>query len=680
MKSKLNLFLAAIFLVLGVTTANAQYLYNTAYTVTNNENKIVTRWQLAIYVNTAAEVTAGHMQADGRDIRFSKDCAGTQLLNHFIDSGMNSTKTKIWVMVDTLYPLADRTIYMLYGNSTVSSTSTFATFNGPYTGTDGVTPPSTNTVSNCQRSMKFSAKRQILISGFGKRTPNGTTRWVTLFNFSTQVKVAQMQVSGAAGTYSFQDLPNHMWIEPNVDYVLALFNGSGDMYYYGASGQSSQYINYGDMRYCNSCTQNTFPTSTLTNNMYGVPDFEYYTADTNNITNVPTYSKSSSGSGNAELTLGAMPYVCPGTTIAEVPYLSSAGNPKEYDIVWGTTAANAGFTDVSKANFPPSPINVSVPASAPFGSYTGTITPRNVCGPGQSYTITINVGGTISTNQQPKDTTVCPRDPSGFEVEATGPTLSFQWQVLVGSVWTDLSNGGDYANVNTPKLSILKSQNAYDGNKYRCMVNSTCTPSVSSSPGKLIVRVDPEVSTPPADVSVAPGANVYFRIKATGSAKYQWQVAEPNGVFVNINDGPIYDGVKTPSLLVRKVSYVQNNFRFRCMLFNVGVCISPGDTSSEALLTVSPPQSVNNITSQEMVVIYPNPTDGTEMNIKADNLGMKDLTYNMYDKLGRVVRTGTLDNTGATKVDIANLASSVYVVEILDAEQQKISKQKFTKL
>ncbi len=680
MKIKTKMLALAALFVLAATAGQAQFLYNTAYTVRNNENKTVLGWQIAIYVNTATEVSAGRMKADGRDIRFSKDCAGTQLLNHFIDSGMNSSKTKIWVKIDTLLPMADRNIYMLYGNNTVSTASTYATFNGPYSAVDSVIPPNTNTVSNCQRSMKFSANRKIIISSFGKRAPDGTTRWVTLFDFATQAKVAQMQVSGGAAVYSYQNLANHLWIEPNVDYVLALYNGSGDMYYYGAAATSSQYINYGDMRYCNSCTENTFPTTVLTNNMYGIPDFHYYTVDTNSITNEPTYMVSSTGSGNAELSLGDMPYVCPGTTIAQIKYSSAIGNPTEYDIVWNSTAINAGFANVSKAPFPLSPIVVSVPASAPNGAYTGTLTPRNICGPGKSQAITVYVGGVISTSQQPKDTAVCPRDPSGFSVTAAGPTITYQWQVLVGTTWTDLANGGDYADVNTRELKILKSQNAYNGNEYRCMVSSSCATPVSSSAGKLIVHVDPVVTTPPADVTTAPGGNVYFRVKTAGNAKYQWQVAEPNGVFVNINDGPIYDGVKTTTLLVRKVSYVQNNFRFRCMLYNVGTCVSPGDTSTEAILTVTEPKSVNGVSLQNAVTIYPNPADGNDLYIKSDNAQLNNMGYNIYDKVGRVVATGKMENTGITKADISSLAAGVYFVEILAAEQQRVSMQKFTKL
>jgi hypothetical protein len=87
----------------------------------------------------------------------------------------------------------------------------------------------------------------------------------------------QSQVdAGTAGVYNYNALTTPFWLNSGQQYVLELFNGSGDMYYYGTSSQGSPSISYINMMYCNSCTQNTFPTSTLTNLHYGCPDFLYW--------------------------------------------------------------------------------------------------------------------------------------------------------------------------------------------------------------------------------------------------------------------------------------------------------------------------------------------------------------------------------------------------------------------
>src|SRR5258705_3886136 len=70
--------------------------------------------------------------------------------------------------------------------------------------------------------------------------------------------------------------------------MLELYQGATDGYYYQSSSQIGQHLVYYDMRYCNGCTENTFPTNVLTNYHYGLPDFWYYTKS--NVTLAPTYT------------------------------------------------------------------------------------------------------------------------------------------------------------------------------------------------------------------------------------------------------------------------------------------------------------------------------------------------------------------------------------------------------
>jgi len=70
-------------------------------------------------------------------------------------------------------------------------------------------------------------------------------------------------------------------------YILEMFQSTSDGYYYGPSSQIGQHLTYYDMRYCNSCTQNTFPTIALANLHYGYPDFLYTLKKT--INPEPTY-------------------------------------------------------------------------------------------------------------------------------------------------------------------------------------------------------------------------------------------------------------------------------------------------------------------------------------------------------------------------------------------------------
>lgn len=92
--------------------APAGYLYYRLLTITNNANN--TDYQVKLDINTQDLVDDGKMQADGKDIRF-QDSDNTTNLSYWIESGMNSEHTIIWVKVPTLVN-GTKDIYFYYGN------------------------------------------------------------------------------------------------------------------------------------------------------------------------------------------------------------------------------------------------------------------------------------------------------------------------------------------------------------------------------------------------------------------------------------------------------------------------------------------------------------------------------------------------------------------------------------
>ena len=90
------------------------WLYRLPITI-NNPNAIpVTNFQVGITINTQALIAAGKMQSNGNDIRFTD--GSCNVLNHWIESGINTPSTLIWVKVPSL-PAGKSTIYMYYGNA-----------------------------------------------------------------------------------------------------------------------------------------------------------------------------------------------------------------------------------------------------------------------------------------------------------------------------------------------------------------------------------------------------------------------------------------------------------------------------------------------------------------------------------------------------------------------------------
>jgi hypothetical protein len=271
-----------VFFLLYLSISSTSYAqltdwrYENPITIVNTTNTTLNNYQTLLRVNTQLPISLGWMKSDGSDIRFASDCGSTVIL-HFLEGYINTDSTKIWVLINTLPANDSVRVYMYYGNAAATSTSTPTVFIGPNSATDSVIVTSTNTVSTCQRGFRFTANQTLLVTHFGKRIPNATQRYVTLFNYNTQQIVTQSTVSaGTPGAYNYDTLSAPIWLISGTQYVLELYNSSGDMYYYGTSSQIGQDLTYGDMRYCNSCTQNTFPTSVLTNYHYGCPDLLYW--------------------------------------------------------------------------------------------------------------------------------------------------------------------------------------------------------------------------------------------------------------------------------------------------------------------------------------------------------------------------------------------------------------------
>jgi autotransporter-associated beta strand protein len=99
---------------------------------------------------------------------------------------------------------------------------------------------------------------------------------------------------------------------------------------------------------------------------------------------------------------GTNPAVCQGATTALLTYSSAANSPNQYSIDYDAAANTAGFTDVSNAALPVSPITLTVPAAAAAATYNGMLTVRNsitgCVSASYSITVTINLCAlTIST-------------------------------------------------------------------------------------------------------------------------------------------------------------------------------------------------------------------------------------------------------------------------------------------
>ena len=80
-------------------------------------NEDLTDYQLLLTIDTQTLINQGQMQTTCADMRF-KDSDKTTSLSYFIESGCNTTNTKVWVKVP-LIPTTGTTIYMTYNDPTL---------------------------------------------------------------------------------------------------------------------------------------------------------------------------------------------------------------------------------------------------------------------------------------------------------------------------------------------------------------------------------------------------------------------------------------------------------------------------------------------------------------------------------------------------------------------------------
>jgi len=113
-----------------------EWEYLMPVTITNNASNTLSNYQVKVIVNTASLISAGKMISTGDDIRFV-DPATCNNLHYWIESGINTSTTVIWVKLASLAGSGNATINMYYGNPAATAESSgdstfiiFDDFNG----------------------------------------------------------------------------------------------------------------------------------------------------------------------------------------------------------------------------------------------------------------------------------------------------------------------------------------------------------------------------------------------------------------------------------------------------------------------------------------------------------------------------------------------------------------------
>ena len=152
---------------------------------------------------------------------------------------------------------------------------------------------------------------------------------------------------------------------------------------------------------------------------------------------------------NPTITPGTAGNLLLGTTTANVPF-TTTGSPLYYTITWNAAASAVGFTDIVNGNLPGSPLPITIPTTAPIGTYTGTISVANAtcAGAGTPISITIVNPPTITLANGGNTALICSGTTS-VNLPYTATTVNPNSYSIV---WGPAASGAGFANVTNATL------------------------------------------------------------------------------------------------------------------------------------------------------------------------------------------------------------------------------------
>jgi len=337
------------------------------------------------------------------------------------------------------------------------------------------------------------------------------------------------------------------------------------------------------------------PSSTTTYTLVSITDLNACTADPDSlfgtvtvtvegplaITSNPVSVQECSGNGasfaSAATNGGA------GTAFFQWQY-SSNGGTNFYDLADGTPYSNVTTNTMS----------ISDVAGLNAYQYRVKVF-SGVCDTIFSTAATLTVEGPIAITGNPSDVTLCETSSTTFSSGASNSgvgTLNTIWQVSTdnGSTWSDLVNGGNYANVTAATLNVNSIPAAFDGYQYRMKASTAQCTAMFSSPAILTVEGAIAITADPVAVSACAGNSVIFVVgtsnQASGTIAFQWQESQDHGnTWADLTDAGVYNGVQTDTLSVSDV-IGRDSFQYRVCI-NTSTCSTI--CSNAALLSVDGP-------------------------------------------------------------------------------------------
>lgn len=220
--------------VLPVNSAGA---YRQRITISNTLPTTLNEYQVSLTIDTASLIASGEMNIDGSDILFF-DTDDLTILPYWIESGINTTSTKIWIKIPSI-PNGNKDIFIYYGNPSAlpsqNGTLTFDFF-------DNFDNFNSDTWEKTDISIDVSMGRALISNGsLYTKTPKLTSSTNEIVETKLKWLSSTGSYSGVMISDDVRTAGSNTEGDALVYYMTQSSNGDMNLAYWAANGLANSY-------------------------------------------------------------------------------------------------------------------------------------------------------------------------------------------------------------------------------------------------------------------------------------------------------------------------------------------------------------------------------------------------------------------------------------------------------
>lgn len=206
-------------------------------------------------------------------------------------------------------------------------------------------------------------------------------------------------------------------------------------------------------------------------------------------------------------------------------------------------------------------------ATLAMENYSFRLVVYNSCDSVASPRIYVEVNSNPTINTHPTSQTSCQNGNATFFAQVAD-AISYQWQQLVGGVWTNLNNNSNFSGVNNDTLQVSNIPLSFDGTLFRLVATNPCA-NRFSNPAFLNLSSNPITIDNVSDTTVICELADTFLFVSSASLvdSIHWQIDQGSG-FVDLVNNTDYQGVNQDTLQLFSIALAQHLNEFRALLFN----------------------------------------------------------------------------------------------------------------